>query len=120
MFIATALSPRGEDNIIVESTGSGASDCKTKRAFAGRTGNGIDGEHAASRFVSPPGTDIAHRFAIFVRRSRQQRRASFFGARIVSVCSIGEAAQRPLRSENKNNRQKNQEGTVKCPISGSI
>jgi hypothetical protein len=75
---------------------------KSKRAFAGETGSGIDGEHAASRLVSPPGADdIAQRFAIFVRRSGQQGRAIFFGARIVSACSIGEAAQSPLRSEKQ-------------------
>jgi hypothetical protein len=38
---------------------------------------------------SPPGTDdIAHRFAIFVRRPGQQGRASFFDARIASACAI--------------------------------
>jgi hypothetical protein len=74
----------------------------SKRAFAGETGNGIDGEQAASRFVSPPGADdIAQRFAIFVRRPRQQGRAIFFGARIVSAYSIGEAAPSPLRSKKQ-------------------
>jgi hypothetical protein len=47
----------------------------SKRALAEATGNGIDGAHAASGFVSPPGADdIAHRFAIFVRYPGRQRR----------------------------------------------
>jgi hypothetical protein len=46
----------------------------------------MDGERAASKFVSPPAADvIAHRFSISVRRPGQQCRASFFGARTVSA-----------------------------------
>jgi hypothetical protein len=83
MFIATALSPRGENNILSSSPQEAAHlkrriYCKTASRQLPGTENGIDGEHAVSRFVSPPGTDdIAHRFAIFVRRPGQQGRASF-------------------------------------------
>jgi hypothetical protein len=68
MFIATALSLLGENNIL-SSTPQEAAHLFAKAGICRGTANGIDGEYAASRFVSPPGTsDIAHRFAIFVRR----------------------------------------------------
>src|SRR5713226_10345403 len=89
MFIATALSPRGEDKILSSSPQEAAHLIAKLQAgiCRRRTGNEIDGE-AASRFVSPPGADdIAHRFAILVRRPGQRRRPSFFGARIAIACS---------------------------------
>jgi len=89
MFIATALTLRGENNILSSNPQEAAHLIAKLQAGICRRDrhNGIEGEHAASRFFSPPGTDdIAHRFAIFVRRPGQQGRASFFGARIVSAC----------------------------------
>jgi hypothetical protein len=74
---------RGEDKILSSGPQEAAHlIAKLQAGICRGTGNGIDGEHAASRFVSPPGADdIAYRFAMFVRRPGQQRRASFFGAR---------------------------------------
>jgi hypothetical protein len=92
------LSPRGEDKILPSSPLEAAHLIAKLQAgiCRGRTGNEIDGEHAASRFVSPPGADdIAHRFAIFVRRPGQQRRPSFFGARIVIACSTVQEGRLP-------------------------
>jgi hypothetical protein len=88
--MVTALSPRGEDKILPSSPQEAAHlIAKLQAAFAGGTGNGIDGEHAASRFASPPGADdIAYRFAIFVSTSRSTMSAQLFGARIVGACSI--------------------------------
>src|SRR5882724_2869688 len=80
MFIATALSLRGENNILSSSPQEAAHLIAKLQAGICRRDrhNGIEGEHAASRFVSPPGADdIARRFAIFVRRPGQQGRASF-------------------------------------------
>jgi hypothetical protein len=84
------LPPRGEDEILSSNPQEAAHLIAKLQAGVcrRRTGNELDGEQAASRYVSAPGADdIAHRFAIFVRRPGQQRRPGFFGARIVIACA---------------------------------
>jgi hypothetical protein len=63
-FAHSELSPRREDNILSFSPQEAALlIAKPQAGICPGTGNGIDGEHAASRLVSSPGADdVAHRF----------------------------------------------------------
>jgi hypothetical protein len=120
MFIATALSPRGEDNIL------SSSPQEVAHLIAKPSGH-LPGRHAMESMGNTRHQDLSRRPGLI---SRIVSRSLFD----VPVNNVGQFFRRADRKRMLNRRsgsmaapqktkttdRKIQEGTVKCPISGSI